>query len=562
LPPNGRARGRRVVLAASRCRAQVSRAACFGATYAALLLACVGARAADLGTVDDFDVRLDVSVRETLAFRTEPANPNLLSNINADDGDRSFRPGLISARLDVLTELTAERGDLGFDLSAQGWYDPLYHETNANNSPQTFNPYTVPNNQFPADVRTLMGGDAELLNAYVKDKFTLDDTPISVRLGRQTLLWGESLFFADNGIAAGQAPVDFIKAQSAPLAEARELYLPVTQLVVRAELAPGLALEAYDQFEWRRDRLPGVTSYFSTTDILDVGGEQVLEPNGNSLYRTSDSTPHGIGQFGAALRLQGDTADYGLYALRYDSKLPEPVFDTGNSTYHLVFPTGIDIEGVSASTYLGDSNVAGEISFRQHMPLAASAAGLPGGAAGGGGAVYAAAYGGPNIPFYPAPPPPEPAYTGSTGGYATGDTWHAQASVVSQFAPSRWWQAATLEGEIASNDLIEVTGGHPYVLTGRTHFAVSAQAVFTPTWFQVLPGLDVGLPVGLGYTPLGRSSLDTTENAGTGDATVGVSATYRTVWQAAAAFTHFIGGATDQRLADRDFVTISLARSF
>jgi hypothetical protein len=531
-------------------------------TCAFVLLGC-GARAADLGTVDDFDVRLDVSVRDTLAFRTEPADPKLLANINADDGDRAFRPGLISARLDVLTELTAERGDLGFDLSAQGWYDPLYHENTANNSPQTFNPYTVPYNQFPADVRTLMGGDAELLNAYVKDKFTLDDTPVSIRLGRQTLLWGESLFFADNGIAAGQAPVDFIKAESAPLAEARELYLPVTQAVVRVELQPGVALEAYDQFEWRRDRLPGVASYFSTTDILDVGGEQVLLPGGNDLYRTADAVPHGIGQFGVALRLQGDAADYGLYALRYDAKLPEPVFDTADSTYRLVFPRGIYIEGVSASTYLGDSNLAGEISLRQHMPLAASSAGLPGGF-GGGGTVYAASYGGPNIPGYvtPPPPPPPPTSPYAGGGFATGDTWHAQTSIVSQFAPSRWWQAASLEAEIAANDLIAVTGGHPYVLIGRTHLAVSAQAVFTPTYFQVLPGLDLGLPVGLGYTPLGRSSLDTTQNAGSGDATIGVSATYRAVWQAAALYTHFIGGATDQRMADRDFVTISVTRSF
>jgi hypothetical protein len=531
-----------------------------------LLLACGGARGADLGTVDDFDVRLDISVRDTLGFRTEPADPALLANINADDGDRAFRPGLISARLDVLTELTAERGDLGFDLSAQGWYDPLYHQTTANNSPQTFNPYTVPNNQFPADVRTLMGGDAELLNAFAKDRLTLDDLPVSIRLGRQTLLWGESLFFADNGIAAGQAPVDLIKAEGAPLAEARELYLPVTQAVVRVELQPGVALEAYDQFEWRRDRLPGVASYFSTTDILDVGGEQVLEPNGNALYRAADSVPHGIGQFGVALRLQGDAADYGIYALRYDAKLPEPEFDTAAGSYRLVFPRGIDIEGVSASTYLGDSNVAGEISFRQHMPLAAGSAGLPGGTGGGGGVIYAAAYGGANIPAYgmpPPPPPPPPAYVGGAGGgYATGDTWHAQASIVSQFAPSRWWQAASLQAEIAANDLIAVTGGHPYVLAGRTHFAASARAVFTPTWFQVLPGLDLGAPLGLGYTPVGRSSLDATENAGAGDATVGVSATYRTVWQAAASFTHFVGGATSQRLADRDFVSISVGRSF
>ena len=50
-----------------------------------------------------------------------------------------------------------------------------------------------------------MGNDAELLNAFVQDRFTVFGLPASVRLGRQTLLWGESLFFANNGIAAGQA---------------------------------------------------------------------------------------------------------------------------------------------------------------------------------------------------------------------------------------------------------------------------------------------------------------------------------------------------------------------
>ena len=536
----------------------------------ALLLMAGTARAADIGQYDGFDVRWDTTVRDTLAFREQGANPSLLADINADDGDRSFKAGLISARLDIFSEATIERGQLGFDISAQGWYDPEYLRYSANSSAQTFNPVSVPNYKFPPAVQTLMGDDAELLSAFVKDGFSVGDVPVSVRIGRQTLLWGESLFFPNNGIAASQAPVDVIKSLSAPLAEARELYLPVTQAVIRAELRPGLALEAFDQFEWRRDRLPGVASYFSTTDILDVGGQQYFLPGGfNSLYRARDTTPHGIGQFGAALRLQGDDFDYGFYGVRYDSKAPQPIFDFQAGTYKLVFPTGIYVIGASVSSYLGDSTLAGEISVRQHMPLVSGGTAQPGNAGAGGGAsayatVYADAYAGAFLaaPPAPSPLPRIPPNGGLNSGFATGNTWHAQTSIVSQLPPSRWWQGATVQAEIAANDLLEVTGGHDYVQAGRTHFAASLQAVLTPSYFRVLPGLDISLPLGLGYTPIGRSSIDASQNAGSGNVTASVSATYRAVWQAVASVTHFIGGAGSQRLADRDFVALSVMRSF
>jgi hypothetical protein len=526
------------------------------------------AGAADLGQLDGFDVQWDTTVRETMGFRTDGANASLLANINGDDGDRAFAPGLISARTDLFTEVTAARGDLGFDVSAQGWYDPVYQQSNANRSPATFNPAGVPNTQFPADVRTLMGENAELLNAYAKDRFAIGDVPVSLRLGRQTLLWGESLFFANNGIAAGQAPVDEIKALSAPLAEARELYLPVAQAVLRVELQPGLALEAYDQFEWRRDRLPGVTSYFSTTDILDVGGDRLLLPDGAALWRGADTVPHGIGQFGVALRGSGGDADFGLYALRYDSKAPEPVFDGAAGQYHLVFPSGIDVLGASASSYLGDSNVAAEISVRQHMPLVTGMSGLSGGGGGGGG--YASVYSAIRMATNASallPPFPQPAVgarydPGQAGGYATGTTGHGQASIVSQLPPSRWWEGATLQGEVAANDLLDVTSGRADVQPGRTHIAASVQVVFTPSYYQVLPGLDLNLPLGFEYTPIGRSSIDASQNAGAGDISIGVSATYRTVWQADLQATRFVGGAGAQKLADRSFVTVSVTRSF
>jgi hypothetical protein len=47
-----------------------------------------------------------------------------------------------------------------------------------------------------------------------------------------------------------------------------------------------------------------------------------------------------------------------------------------------------------------------------------------------------------------------------------------------------------------------------------------------------------------------------------GNMTLRVSATYRSVWQFALSFTHFLGPTTEQPFSDRQFVTISLARTF
>ncbi len=281
-----------------------------GAALLALCLAQV-AHGAEIDTGGDVQLRWDTTLRTSLGSRTEGQNAALLRNPNADDGDRAFNPGLISERLDVLSEIDlqlaeSDVGEFGIGASADGWYDAAYQGRTANRSPATFNPISVPNTRFPKDVQALEGDEAELLTATVHDRFSAGDMPVTVRLGRQTLLWGESLFSTENGIAAGQAPVDGIKALSQPLAEAKELFLPVAQAVIEAAPRPGLSLEAYVQAEWRPNRLPGVGSFFSTSDILDVGGERLLD--GQSVFlRTSDRRAEGLGQFGASLKVRVQT---------------------------------------------------------------------------------------------------------------------------------------------------------------------------------------------------------------------------------------------------------------
>lgn len=521
------------------------------------------AAAEDLLEYDGWDLRWDNTLRYTTAFRLFHYQDALVSDPNADDGDRNFAPGLISNRLDLLSELDLSNGPFGAEVSGTAWYDTVYHNTNSNNSPATFNPYSVPHNQFTHSTEILMGQDGDLLNAFAYGSFDADDMPISFRVGRHTLLWGESLFFADNGIAAGQAPIDAIKAASEPEAEAKEVFLPVTQASLTVQPRPDLSFSFYDQFEWRRTRLPASGSYFSDADFLDVGGERLIVAPDQYLYRTADQRAPASGQYGAAMHVTLDDVDYGFYALRFNAKEPQ-IFLQSNyappnaenvGNYWLVFPTGIEAFGASFSTYVGESTLAGEVSVRHNMPLVSQTLiSLPGGSGGYGGLGYAAlrapGYGSAQQQYY------------DVTSYAVGDTLQAQLSSVSTLSPGPLWGGADLSAEIAANDRLSVTSGASELDPGRDTLAAAIRAVFEPHYYEVLPALDLSAPIGLGYDLIGNSSTDASMNNGAGDFELGVTATWRTVWEGSLTFTHYFGPPDRQPFADRDFISVSFERTF
>jgi Protein of unknown function (DUF1302) len=506
---------------------------------AATILACALARvetasAEELWSDGDASMRLDTTVQFTGLRRLAAPQERLLANPNRDDGDRNFSSGAVSNRTDVFSEFDADYGTAGLRLSGAGWYDPVYLARNANDSPATFNPFTVPHDRFPSAVQGLEGLGAEVLDAFVYDTFNVGDREVSVRLGRHTLIWGESLFFGENGIAIGQAPIDFIKANNVPNTPARELFLPVNQISGSVQLRPGLSIEAYDQFEWRPDRVPGVGSYFSTTDILDAGGERIIVAPGQFLYRAPDQQPGAWGQFGAALHATVSETDLGLYVLRYNARSPVVTMagcaaacDLPGQvgSYRLVYGRGIDVFGTSASTFLGDDNLAGEISFRQAVPLLARS---------------------------------------DLGSSAVprGDTAHGQVSIVAERPANALWDRATLEAELAANTLLGTTvdsqGRDP--TTTRSAAAIEGQLAFD--YFHVLPALDLSPFVAATYGIGGRSSVDPEMVGGTGEVTIGVRATFRSVWHVEVRLTDYIGSADSQPLADRSFFAFNVRRTF
>jgi hypothetical protein len=473
-------------------------------------------------------------------FRVSPHNANLISNPNADDGDRNFAQGLISNRFDLMSEFDLSDGDFGIHASAAAWYDTVYHTRTDNHSPASYNVLSVPNTAFAPAVRNLSGQYFDPEDAFVYGNFMVEGTPISFRVGRQTLLWGESLFFDENSIAAAQAPVDYIKSLSAQDAYSSNVFLPVSQVSLTSQPLENVSLSFYYQFEWRADRQPGDGSYFSYNDYVGVGAQRLFFDANRYFIRQRDEAPS-AGQYGMALHTTLDEWDLGLYALYFNAMEPVTLTALASNTpamgrvgsYKEVYPSGIRLYGFSFSGYLGDSNIAGEISARQNAPLS----------------TY--------VPLLGALPSAD-AYDRSI---SRGNTLHAQLSTISTFAASALWDSADLNLEADSDGVLAVTEDQTVGVQPDNPFDISGRALFQPRYFQLLPNLDLALPIGLGYQIAGRNR-GYGERQGAGDLEIGISATYLSLWKATLSFTGFLGSPASQPLAGRNFVGLSIERTF
>ena len=210
---------------------------------ACALLACttpVHAFKIDTGD-SELKLRWDNTVKYSASYRLEGQSPglNTADDINQDDGDNNFDKGLVSNRLDIFSEFDASYGNFGARISAAAWYDDVYHQDTDN---QTVSSNHAPANEFSKDVKDVMGGDTELLDAFIYSRFEIGGGTGTVRLGRHTLLWGESLFFGSNGIAGGQAPTDLVKLLSVPHSQFKEIARPTGKLSVDIPINEKLTL--------------------------------------------------------------------------------------------------------------------------------------------------------------------------------------------------------------------------------------------------------------------------------------------------------------------------------
>lgn len=549
----------------------------------AALLATGAAQAMEIDTGNaDWAVRFDNTFKASLGYRTQDADPVLVDSfrlvptgapppapavfpfpqaLNFNAGDDNFRNrGFMSERVDWLGEFDAVyQRNYGLRISAAAWYDFAYFgTTDAIERTNGQDPY----NEFAPYTRNLAGQHIDLLDAFVFGGWEVGNgMKLTARLGQFAQQWGESLFFGDNAVARAQSAIDIFKLVQSPNAQFKEIIRPTPQIGANLQINPDVSVGAYYQFKWIADRLPPAGSYFSNANIPwdstlpefvnipsgAIAGSYVLQPG-------SDVNPKNSGQFGVQLKWRLAETDLGLYYAQFHDKAGQlygnlNVVAPNQSSWYYVFPESIKVLGASATQTFGDFNVAVEGSLRDDMPLRSKNMLYPGA-------------------FAPAPQ------------YATGKTAHVNLSTLATFGPSFLARESALVAEIAWNRVLSVTDPDDEIDPSRTRNAAALQFVFTPTYRQALPGLDVGVPVGLRYSLAGCSSITVWDCKGSGFFTVGLEGNVFNEWQFALAYQGFFGSAVPfvdyapalaggtptygqgNSLRDRSNITLAVRRAF
>jgi hypothetical protein len=359
----------------------------------------------------------------------------------------------------------------------------------------------------------------------------------------------------------------------------KEVLLPVEQVSGSLQIAEGLSLGAYYQLKWRPSRIPGVGSFFSNQDYVGTGTVNFgNDANGAPILLAYDPSkdlkPKNSGQGGLQVRWSPTGSDYefGFYAAQYHDKTPAvPVFDFVGGNVHLAYASDIRTLGASVTSSIGQLNWAVEGSVRDNAPLNSDPAVL------GLGPILSCDTG------------------SATPCYAVGRTGHLQVSGIYVLQPGALWQGGALLGELAYNRTLSVTkdifaigpGGSSAGLGGKdphtTKGAFALRLLFEPQYFQVLPGLDLSVPVGVGVNFGGRSSAIANFAGGASDAgdfSIGLRAKYQSAWNVALVYSDFFGTAKTftetlvpgtgsprqltfgQTLKDRANVSLSVSRTF
>jgi hypothetical protein len=481
-----------------------------------------------------------------------------------DDGNRNFDKGdMINNLFSAVIDAELRYKDFGVFVRPRAYYDFAYENPNANNSPETNNngplyggPLTA-TNEFLEKTQDLHRDKIEILDAFAYGTFDLSGHDLTLRVGRQVVSWGESLFLL-NSISSAQSPVDATKL-NAPGVELRDVFLPTGQVYAQADLVRNFTFEGFYQWEWDRNRIDEAGAYFSTDDFLYEAGRRILVPVdlesglAATIDRASDDEADDAGQWGVALRYTAEKlndTEFGFYFMNYHEKMPlligsfaggSPSMDwTGivpgpdgellnlvdGSSYFLSYAEDVKLYGVSFSGIIGDTNVAGEVSYRDNFPVMVADAN--------------------NILEI---------------SYEDAQVLQAQVSFIHIFSPlfAPFWDQTTLLGEVGMNQVYG-TGGADLV---NDRFAWGGAVEVDLDFYNfLLPRLDMKIPLIFEFFPSGTSSVLGTFSEDANKFGVGLNFTYRGVYEFGVGYTAFLGDADDNPISDRDFLSCYVSYTF
>jgi hypothetical protein len=527
-----------------RLRAKLAVAALAG------LASLASARELDLG-VPELEARLDGTLRYNLGVRTDPVDDEIARNpVFAGGEGRVDQWGVTTNRLDLLAELDLTwLGRYGARVTGAGWYDDAYRGATASSTyvGRDFSGFTLDRYRGPY---------GELLDAFAFARLHAGAVPVTVKAGRHTIYWGESLMQAGaiHGISYSQMPLDLAKGAATPGVEAKELFRPLAGVSAQAQLTPALSLAGQVFLEWEPYLFSEGGTFLGGADSTFSGPDGFFPPTPGPptmfLRNGGTSEPRGAGDFGLALRwgpewLQGTL---GLYYRRFTDKVGavlltenpgdvgplSPTFDSPFQ-YHQYYGEDVDLLGVSFARQILGASVGAEVSFRHDQPLLAQSLG------------FAA----PPVGVAPPDVTPEalfphgpPRLVGNSY-QARGDTLHALANVVGVlsgglFDTAGWALEVTYSRWLDVRENEDMFFGEGYGVcrsepalgrfakdagdgcATRDHVAVGAG--FTPTWLRVLSQVDLLVPMSATWTVRGNSPVMLGGNEGSGTWAAGIAA--------------------------------------
>ncbi|GAB4057130.1 DUF1302 domain-containing protein [Uliginosibacterium sediminicola] len=501
----------------------------------------------------DFKIRWDNTLKFSTIYRTRNPDNGQLAEQTASpsgDGNRNFKKGIASRRLDLSSELDVTRNDVGGRLSVAGWYDDVYQGSNDNSTTITHN-RTVGASDFSPGTTKAVGGDSRLMDAFIFFKGDVADMPGRITLGRHAVVYGETLMSGSNGIANAQGAVDVVKAATVPGAQVKEFILPTEQVSGTLQLNNKLSVGSYYQLKWHKSPFFPAGSFLSPNDFMGDGAQALLStPAGGLFPRDADQGARDSGQWGMQMRYKPDSVDVelGLYAANYHDKTPSAAYlDPVRGSYRLVYQQDIRTYGASASTVLWGDNVSLETSIRDNQPLT------------GGLAIVQTIPAGWSTYDNDKNP-----------AYAVGRTAHASLVDIHLFQPNALLRdGGSLATQLDWHTVMSVKKNAAAIDSTTDKSAARLTVAFTADYFQVFDGLDLSFPI-VWSRDFNRSRVYVgwVENGGSID--TGVNFTYRNVWKGGLNYHRWIGahgtsiggGSFSQTMWDRNYVTFNVSRSF
>ncbi len=520
---------------------------------AVIILICMfmlmpDARAMQFDLGNDTVLDLDTTLIYGVGMRMKNPDSELLANINADDGNRSFKQyDLISNRLTARMDFDLQRNNIGLFTRVRAFYDDVYNRSNANDSPGTHNSGPImggplnDHQDFTKATEDQQGKNVEFLDLFAYGDFELGDRIASFRIGRQVVSWGESLFTL-GGISTAQSHADATMLNT-PGAELKDIFLPSGQVLGDIEVFRNLTFSGY--YQWEKHRSDTAGSFFSTMDHGDVGGYHLLAAANVPVTadRINDDQPRDDGQWGISLRYIAEKlndTEFGLYYLNYHEKFPmaqtfpgagtptmswgSPMLDfVDNLGYNLAYQEDIKLYGVSFSTTVGDTNVSGELSYRKDYL----------------------------IPVKDSSPTNLLHYV-----YKPFDVAQVLVSGIHNFGPLSFVDDTMLMFEVGMNQVID--GENLF----KDKFAWGSMTSVTFSFFEVLPFLTLKIPVSFKHRPQGISSLPGTFTEKQHSVSIGTTFVYKGNLEWGLKYTDFLGDAKNNPSSDRDNLAFSIKYTF